>query len=883
MKFNDYKLILELCDSVSEALSYISVSGNTLLLGECNNALDVITSFFSKNNNDEVFDEISSLIAKMKKYLTSSDISSDELNAISEDALLLKKLCSDNIKYRPKILFVAELGAKWDAMESVYNEFKKLGTCDIEVVIQPIFRAVSLPDGSVRSESVYEDFLTPMGIENIPYEKYDISKSKPDITFISQPYDGVTTPEFTSEYIAEHSRLVYLPYFTASSIRKSLTSASDSFFMLNTQKFAWKIACQSETMEKLYGSIASLKGKNVITTGLPKWDYVYGKNKENVAMPESWKNKLSGKTTFLWNTHYTNNVDAMFEEMIKFIGYFLKHNDIALIWRPHPMTECVIKVYMPSVFPKYVELIRKINESENIIFDDSSSYLPAFVYSDALISAQSSLVTQYLLTEKPILITRNISPEIYRQALSSVDGLFDYLKLPNSKTLSDQIDFIKKIASGKDEWYDDRKYLLDNYFKLCDGQCGKRLAKALLKALEEELVDNRVSEINKVLIIGSGEKTVLCQKQLERSGIAYSLCREFSDNPDDVSLSDISSSDYDLYIVTEKESRTLIDFLSAHKKVSPTRILDFYKLYNAGIPHMVADRVFSNPMNETFDGIILGNENTKFAVIKERLKGKFADLSVDFQDMHSQYKTLDYCYKNYPEKMKDIRYAIIDLWDYHYFNIDTSLSENALAYLRNGGYSLEPHNFNRNKFSDDNFEQAIQEISLEKYEGITDEQINIWSAVFGNVYELNSFSDFERKYEKCLKTLSRKEIDQYYADFRNEDDIITINKEINSENRSAFKNLIELLYRINPEIKIYTMIIPRFVEIESFGLYYIYLHKNIINDIIDKTKEKYDFTHIDFHFVSDLPLTREYYRDTKHLNTLGAERITDELCKIIFG
>ncbi|MBR3920397.1 MAG: SGNH/GDSL hydrolase family protein, partial [Oscillospiraceae bacterium] len=216
-------------------------------------------------------------------------------------------------------------------------------------------------------------------------------------------------------------------------------------------------------------------------------------------------------------------------------------------------------------------------------------------------------------------------------------------------------------------------------------------------------------------------------------------------------------------------------------------------------------------------------------------------------------------------------------------NIVTSLSENALAYLRNGGYSLEPHNFNRNKFSDDNFEQAIQEISLEKYEGITDEQINIWSAVFGNVYELNSFSDFERKYEKCLKTLSRKEIDQYYADFRNKDDIITINKEINSENRSAFKNLIELLYRINPEIKIYTMIIPRFVEIESFGLYYIYLHKNIINDIIDKTKEKYDFTHIDFHSVSDLPLTREYYRDTKHLNTLGAERITDELCKIIFG
>ena len=69
MKFNDYKLILELCDSVSEALSYISVSGNTLLLGECNNALDVITSFFAKNNNDTAFDEISSLIAKMKKYL----------------------------------------------------------------------------------------------------------------------------------------------------------------------------------------------------------------------------------------------------------------------------------------------------------------------------------------------------------------------------------------------------------------------------------------------------------------------------------------------------------------------------------------------------------------------------------------------------------------------------------------------------------------------------------------------------------------------------------------------------------------------------------------------------------------------------------------------
>lgn len=882
MRFNDYKLVLGLCASLKEALGYIINSGETSLIGDCIGAVNVISSFICGNENSVFDKEIPSLTEKIKDAVSSENISAEILKEAYNDTERLESLCMNGIKYRFRVLFVAELGSKWDSMESVYNEFIKREDCDVEVVIEPIFRAVRLPDGSIRSDSVYEDFLTPMGIENIPYEKYDISVAKPDITFVSQPYDGVTTSQFSIAYMSEHTKLIYLPYFTCQTI-KNISGAFESFFKLDIEKYAYKIVCQSETMRQLYKDFGSSGGKNVITCGLPKWDYVYDKNKDNVPIPMGWEEKLNGRTVFLWNTHYTNDIDKMFDEWMKLIDFFLKNKDYALIWRPHPMAECVIKVYSPSAYPKFIELVKIIKNSENIIFDNNSSYLPSFVYSDALISSQSSIVTQYLLTEKPIIITRYyLNSENKEKYTTTIDGLFDYTKIQSSLSFSDTVDFIKKVHNKKDENIEERKWIIRNCFTLHDGKCGERVAETIMNSLYDEIDEKSATEINRVLVIGNENDSRLSVKKLEKLGIPYSLCKEFSDTAGAVSLSDISKDDFDLYIITEKNSHTLTEFLYIQKEIPMDIIIDFHKLYNAFIPDMLCDRVFMNPESENAEGIILGTSFAKHGIIPENLGKNFVDISIDFQDMHSQYKTLLYCMKNYPEKLKNIRYAVIDLYDYNYFNINTSLSKNAVEYIKLGGYSLEPHSFNKNKNFNMNFEQLKESTGAEKFSGLTNEQINIWSALFGDVYAENDYEGFVQKRERLYETITEEESNSHNGKIYNPDEISIIEKDNISENKKAFENLLKLLYEINPDIKIFTILIPKYIKPLNDEIGIMYPHKKQMNKIVSSLNEKYSFTHLDFYEISDIHFIRNYHYNDMYLNFLGASRFTEELKKLIF-
>lgn len=883
MRFTDYNLISELCDSVIEALSYMINTESDELLEDCIGASDVIASTLSANADAIRSDDICPLVERIRGALTSDDLTVGALVEALEDASALKVLCREGLAYRLRVLFVAELGGKWDAMESVYKAFAERNDCDVDVVIEPIFRAVKLPDGSTRTETVYDDFLTPMGIQNIHYTKYDMEHIRPDITFISQPYESVTIPMFYPENIMKYSRLVYLPYFTAMTLNREASSAYDSFFRLNAQKCSWKIACQSETMRQHYKNIASEKGRNVIVSGLPKWDHVYGRSRDNVAVPAEWAAKLDGRTVILWNTHFSTDIGERFQEMLDFIDIFAKDDKLALIWRPHPMSEAVIKVYRPDLYGKYLELKRLVTESANMLIDESSSYLPAFVCSDAIITGFSSLMEQYLLTGKPVLLSTDKTPEQIQEKIASADGLFDYAKLPLAYNLTEKKEFIYKIANGCDEWADDRRMLLDTYFPNADGRCGERLAEALINEFAALVCDNKETVINKVLVVGSEEDSDLCIRQLERLELEYSVCSEYMQREGHtVSLMDINADDYDLFILTARDEIAITELLTCRKDIDHSKILDFWKLYNAGIPIMVCDRIMQNPTNESFDGVVLGISHTEVGIDVTKLKGNFCNLAVSSQDLYAQHKTLEYCLNNYPEKLSRLKYAIIDLYDYHYFNYDNSLSTTAMNYLYYGGYNLDPHHFNSNKNVNVTFEQVIAQLNQRKFGGISKEHIDIWTAVFGTVYELNDFVDFNSAYHDLSgrkRMVTAQDVDSYSY----KRGTLNVHQDTITENIGAFEDLLKLLKRINPDIKIYTVLVPKYIETEIRDIPKLSKHKIYFNEIIAEMQQKYGFTHLDFKEISDIAMHKCYYYDAAHLNYFGALELTRQLKDIIFG
>lgn len=885
MRYNNYKIVSELCNSVYEAVTYMHNEKNTELLQDCRDVVSVISSMINENKAS-ASSEIIKLTDKINCILNSENIDFEKISSLKEDCENLKELCRTDINYKFRVLFVAELAGKWDSMESVYRAFKARNDCEVDVVIEPIFRSINLPEGKTRTETVYVDYLTPMGISHILYKDYDFEKMQPDITFISQPYESVTIPMFHPENIAKYSRLVYLPYFTALTINPRISSSYDSFFKLNTQKYSWKIACQSEIMKQYYKNAGSEKGRNIVVSGIPKWDYVIGKTKQDVAIPEKWKKRIDGRKVFLWNTHFTSTATSLIESVNAMVEIFENNSDIALIWRPHPMTETIIKVYQPEMHKDYLNTIKRVNAAQNIIVDTGESYLPAFVCSDAFITVFSSLLEQYLLTDKPILLSMNEPVSAAKRKFTTVDRLFDFSLIPMAHTTEEIKEFIDKIVSGEDEWREDRSKLIKQYFPNADGKTGERLADylidELIKEFETGTSENEI-RIDKVLVVGNEELSDICVKQLKEKEINFCLCEEFSaSDKNTAALCDINAEDFDLYIITEHDTSGIKEFLMNTKGIPESKIFCFWELYYANVPHMVCDKVFQNPDANDCEGIILGISHTEVGICEKKLKKKFCNIAVSSQDIYYQQKTLEYCIKTYPEKLRKLRYAIIDVYDYHYFNYNNSMSKVAVNYLKWGGYNLEPHNFNDNKNFNIKHEDIVDAIKKSKSEGISELNFDIWNAVFQDVYKHNGYKDFCKNFseiDKRVKLVAPKEINAFEYD---RSTISVIRKETIVENVTAFEKMLKMLYAVNPDIKIYTIIVPKFIETEALDAAGLSSHKGYFNNILADLQSKYNFTHLDFKEISDIALNKSYYFDAAHLNYFGALKLTKELNDIIF-
>ena len=882
MRFSVYKSMLDMCNTLKEAVSYMYENNNADLVDGCLDMLVSINATLAEYN----LTDFESII-ELSNGFNSQNLNLPEIyNKVAD----LENEIKTKVKYKLHILFVAELAGKWDSMASVYDAMKKREDCEVEVVIQPIFRAVKMPDGSVKSDVILNDYLTPMGIENIPYDRYEFSERLPDITFFSQPYESCTIEKFWPENMSQYTRVVYLPYYTARTINRDTSpDVYYSFFKSHAEQYCWKIATQSKIMKLHYESFGSQKGANSLVTGLPKWDYSKNLTEKDVSCPEEWKSKIQGRTVFLFNTHFTLNRDVkdFFEKCNETISIFKKNKKIAMIWRPHPMTETIIKLYHPEFKSDFEALKNSVINSENMLIDTEPTYDAAFVYSDAMISCLSSMIDQYILRNKPVLMTTTEPVAIYREKRSTNDGLYDLSLLPFAYVKKDKFNFIEKIAAGIDEWAEQRKELVEKYLTLADGKCGERVAEQVVEAFKEENEDKEI-EINPAktaLIIGNVKDSELCVKQFKKSGVEFAFAEEFVGNNSGyktVSLFSVSPDQFDLFVITDKSSNVPLDILKGELCVSQEKIILFWQLYKASLPSRVCDRIMLNPSHSTYDGVILGLSNVEVGIIPSQLKANFCNLAVSSQDIYYNLKTLEYCYENYYEKLKNLKYAIVDLHDYNYFSFDTSMSTSALKYLNFGGYNLDAHNFAENKNYAGEYSAYVERIENLKFDGLNEVSVAQWSVNFADVYELDNYAGFASVFADLSRRKSivtDQQIEAYKYDRSN---VVQIFDKTVKRNVEYLERLLRLLVEINPEIKIYLTVLPKFVEVEAKDAPQLLKHKKLFYEIVEKLGGKFAFELLDFKKISEIMYKRNYFFDANHLNYFGAIKLTDEINNIIF-
>ncbi len=249
--------------------------------------------------------------------------------------------------------------------------------------------------------------------------------------FIHNPYDDcnyVTSvaPEFYSENLKQYTeKLVYIPYFVLGEVDPDHKEALEKIAHFCTAPgviHADVVIVQSENMRKAYIDVLTgAAGENtrpywekkILGLGSPKMDKVLESSREAWEVPWEWRQILekpdgSRKKVILYNTSVTallNQGENMIKKMHSVFDTFKENvEDVALLWRPHPLMKATIESMRPQLWMDYEKLEERYREEGWGIYDDTVELNRAIALCDAYYGDGSSLVQLCQKAGKPVMI-----------------------------------------------------------------------------------------------------------------------------------------------------------------------------------------------------------------------------------------------------------------------------------------------------------------------------------------------------------------------------------------------------------------------------------------------------------------------------------------------
>ncbi|MBQ7496465.1 MAG: hypothetical protein IJU00_01295 [Selenomonas sp.] len=325
-----------------------------------------------------------------------------------------------------RIAFVAYSADMWDALATIHAEAMKDAGAEVHTIVVPWYERDDKGQPVVQHD---ESSKFPKGIVLTPWQHYDYRRIKPDIVFCHNPYDdfnvvSMIQPQFFLRFMRPFVRtLVYVPYFVSFNNwvpKDRLMSAgldhADLIPMENDRireqylavykKFGMDNNCW-ERMEPGQGKFVSL--------GSPKLDRVRFPAPEDKEIPEAWKSVLfddrqQKKPTVFYNISvqtFFNKKEKMLNKIERVLNTFkLRQEQVAFIWRPHPLyRESMLKSY-PEGVARYDRLVAEFRTEKWGIYDDTSNMYRSMILSDMYYGDWSSVVTLYRMMGKPLLIQR---------------------------------------------------------------------------------------------------------------------------------------------------------------------------------------------------------------------------------------------------------------------------------------------------------------------------------------------------------------------------------------------------------------------------------------------------------------------------------------------
>ena len=353
-------------------------------------------------------------------------------NTLHKQLKKLRGLMTSELPDKLEIVFFPYKASMWDSLESVYLAAREDENCDAYCVPIPYFDRNA--DGRL-GQMHYEGDEYPKNIEITDWQTYNLEERKPDVIYIHNPYDEWNTVTCVPErYFARNLRnyteeLVYIPYFVLGEIEPDDQKTIDSmkhFCFTPGVIYAHKVIVQSEKMRQIYineymkeakrlGFPADRKAleEKILGTGSPKYDKVLKTQKQNLDIPAEWMRIIqrsdgSFKKIIFYNTSINgllHHDEKMLEKMKDVFKIFQEcKEDVALLWRPHPLIQNTIEAMRPKLWEEYQKIVEEYCKEGWGIYDDSADLDRAIVLCDAYYGDGSSVVPLCQKAGKPVMI-----------------------------------------------------------------------------------------------------------------------------------------------------------------------------------------------------------------------------------------------------------------------------------------------------------------------------------------------------------------------------------------------------------------------------------------------------------------------------------------------
>ena len=346
-----YKDGLTIIKKLCSKLNTVEMDCAQEILLECQQYLMTLEVELEKELQRE---DVSSLLSELDQlvHIVSNDIVLDKCIQRLSDGIcgVIKQL--DETPCRKIIVFLPYKASMWDAFDSVYQAARS--DQRVNVLVMPIpYRSYDKQSDCWHEH--YEGESFPSDIKVIDYKNY-LADMEPDYIFIHNPYDQynyVTRvhEEFFSTKLVEYTEhLVYIPYDVVLG-----TKIDENFCKMPGVQNAWRVIVQSEEIRQTY--IKWTDPEKVIALGSPKIDAVVNYKVNWDALPESWKQKCKNRRVFLYNTHLNGIISdgyLLIKRLENVWKYFYEHQDITLLWRPHPLSFQTAEAMNPDFLKAHI-------------------------------------------------------------------------------------------------------------------------------------------------------------------------------------------------------------------------------------------------------------------------------------------------------------------------------------------------------------------------------------------------------------------------------------------------------------------------------------------------------------------------------------------------